>query len=163
MRRHGGRPGRRVRLRRRGPWRPGPCPDRRFRHDRRRPPRDRAAPRRGGPGAGRPALAEAGAAARDVGYVAAYGTSASLDDRVEARTLRRVLPDAPPVSSPKGVTGHLLGAAGAVEAACTVLAVQHGVVPPTANLVTPNPEIGLRLPAAQTSRAIGGSARGHAA
>ncbi|WP_416974726.1 beta-ketoacyl-[acyl-carrier-protein] synthase family protein [Streptomyces sp. 4F14] len=116
------------------------------------------APHPGGAGleqAVRLALAEAGAGARDVGYVNAHGTSTPLNDRVEARTLRRVLPYAPPVSSTKGVTGHLLGAAGAVEAAYTVLAVQYGVVPPTANLVTPDPEIDLRLPTAQTSGAIG--------
>jgi 3-oxoacyl-[acyl-carrier-protein] synthase II len=48
--------------------------------------------------------------------------------------LRRVLGSRPAVTATKGVTGHTLGAAGAIEACCTVLTVQHGVIPPTANL-----------------------------
>lgn len=103
----------------------------------------------------RRALAETGAAPRDVAHVNAHGTSTPMNDLVEARTLRRVLPDGPHVSSTKGVTGHLLGAAGAVEAAYTVLAVQHGVVPPTANLTTPDPEIDITLTTTETPRTIG--------
>ncbi|WP_327405906.1 beta-ketoacyl-[acyl-carrier-protein] synthase family protein [Streptomyces sp. NBC_01288] len=103
----------------------------------------------------RQALAETGAAPRDVAHVNAHGTSTPMNDLVEARTLRRVLPDGPHVSSTKGVTGHLLGAAGAVEAAYTVLAVQHGVVPPTANLTTPDPEIDITLTTTETPRTIG--------
>lgn len=103
----------------------------------------------------RQALAETGAAPRDVAHVNAHGTSTPMSDLVEARTLRRVLPDGPPVSSAKGVTGHLLGAAGAVEAAYTALAVQHGVVPPTADHTTPDPEIDLTLTTTGTPRRIG--------
>ncbi|MFJ2607125.1 beta-ketoacyl-[acyl-carrier-protein] synthase family protein [Streptomyces sp. NPDC087425] len=103
----------------------------------------------------RRALAEAGAGPEDVGYVNAHGTSTPLNDLAEARTLRRVLPHGPLVSSTKGVTGHLLGAAGAIEAAYTVLAVEHGVVPPTANLTAPDPEIDLALPTTGTPHRIG--------
>ncbi|MCX4903240.1 beta-ketoacyl synthase [Streptomyces sp. NBC_00878] len=91
------------------------------------------------------ALADAGASARDVSYVNAHGTSTPLNDLVEARTLGRVLPGGPLVSSTKGVTGHLLGAAGAIEAAYTVLAIEHGLVPPTANLRTQDPEIDINV------------------
>jgi 3-oxoacyl-[acyl-carrier-protein] synthase II len=93
------------------------------------------------------ALADAGAAPGDVSYVNAHGTSTPLNDLAEARTLRRVLPADPLVSSTKGVTGHLLGAAGAIEAAYTVLALENGLVPPTANLRTRDPEIDIDVAA----------------
>jgi 3-oxoacyl-[acyl-carrier-protein] synthase II len=93
------------------------------------------------------ALADAGAAPGDVSYVNAHGTSTPLNDLAEARTLRRVLPAGPLVSSTKGVTGHLLGAAGAIEAAYTVLALENGLVPPTANLRTRDPEIDIDVAA----------------
>lgn len=101
------------------------------------------------------ALAEAGGTPRDVIHVNAHGTSTPMNDLVEARTLHRVLPDGPYVSSTKGVTGHLLGAAGAVEAAYTVLAVQHGVIPPTANLTTPDPEIDITTTTVETPHRVG--------
>lgn len=101
------------------------------------------------------ALAEADAAPEDVDYVNAHGTSTPMNDLAEARTLRRILPNGPLVSSTKGVTGHLLGAAGAIEAAYTVLAIEHGVVPPTANLTMPDPQIDITLPTAQTPCRIG--------
>ncbi|WSA93813.1 beta-ketoacyl-[acyl-carrier-protein] synthase family protein [Streptomyces sp. NBC_01795] len=94
------------------------------------------------------ALARAGADARDVDYVNAHATGTPLGDSVEAAALARLLPHEPPVSSTKGVTGHLLGAAGAVEAALTVLAVECGGVPPNANLTKPSPEFTLNLPTA---------------
>lgn len=100
------------------------------------------------------ALAEAGATPEDVDYVNAHGTSTPLNDLAEARTLCRVLPSSPLVSSTKGVTGHLLGAAGAVEAAYTVLAVERGVVPPTANLHTQDPEIDLSTPRTEKAHPI---------
>jgi 3-oxoacyl-[acyl-carrier-protein] synthase II len=87
------------------------------------------------------ALTDAALAPRDVDHVNAHGTSTPLGDVTETRVLRRVLGDRPAVTSTKGVTGHALGAAGAIEAAYTVLAVQHGVVPPTANLVGQDPDI----------------------
>ncbi|WP_217185928.1 beta-ketoacyl synthase [Streptomyces sp. AC495_CC817] len=100
------------------------------------------------------ALADADAAPADVSYVNAHGTSTPLNDLAEARTLRRVLPDGPLVSSTKGVTGHLLGAAGAIEAAYTVLALENGLVPPTANLRTPDPEIDIDVAATPIRRDI---------
>ena len=88
----------------------------------------------------RMALADAGLAPEDVGHVNAHGTSTPYNDRTEAAVLRRVLGSDVPVTSTKGVTGHALGAAGAIEAAFTVLALEHGVVPPTANLESQDPE-----------------------
>jgi dodecanoy-ACP synthase len=87
------------------------------------------------------ALADAGVGPGDVDHVNAHGTSTPLGDLAEGRMLRRVLNGLPAVTSTKGVTGHTLGAAGAIEAACTVLTVQYGVIPPTANLDSLDPEI----------------------
>ncbi|WP_399882142.1 beta-ketoacyl-[acyl-carrier-protein] synthase family protein [Streptomyces sp. BBFR51] len=97
------------------------------------------------PGAGgaesalRTALAQAGLAAHDVDHVNAHGTSTPLNDAGEAALIARVLPHRPSVTSSKGVLGHGLGAAGAVEAALTVLAVEHRTAPPIANLQAPAP------------------------
>ncbi|GAB3281276.1 beta-ketoacyl-[acyl-carrier-protein] synthase family protein [Actinocorallia lasiicapitis] len=96
---------------------------------------------RGAEQAIRAALADAGLDPGDVEHVNAHGTSTQLNDVTEADVLRRVFGDGPPVTSIKGVTGHALGAAGAIEAACTVLAVQHSLVPPTANLEKIDPRI----------------------
>ncbi|MFJ5273674.1 beta-ketoacyl-[acyl-carrier-protein] synthase family protein [Streptomyces sp. NPDC088358] len=94
----------------------------------------------------REALAQAGASARDVTHVNAHGTGTPAGDRAEAAVLAGLFPHRPPVTSTKPVTGHLLGAAGAVEAAFTVLAVEQGLVPPTANLEEPDPAIDLDIP-----------------
>ena len=95
----------------------------------------------------RMALADAGVDAADVGYVNAHGTSTPAGDKAEARVLRLALGDEAvartAVSSTKGATGHTLGAAGAVEAAFTVLALRHGQLPPTINLVDPDPDCDL--------------------
>ncbi|RKS09674.1 3-oxoacyl-[acyl-carrier-protein] synthase II [Nocardiopsis sp. Huas11] len=80
------------------------------------------------------ALADAGVAAGEVDHVNAHGTSTPLNDAAEAASIRRLLGDRPVVTSTKGVVGHTLGAAGAIEAALTVLAIQERTVPPTANL-----------------------------
>lgn len=96
------------------------------------------------------ALSDAGAAAADVGHVNAHGTSTVLNDRVEAEVLARLLPDGPLVTSTKGVTGHMMGAGGAVEAAFTVLALETGIVPPTANLMNLDPEIDIEVATAPT-------------
>ncbi|MFF0484920.1 beta-ketoacyl-[acyl-carrier-protein] synthase family protein [Streptomyces sp. NPDC004435] len=95
------------------------------------------------------ALADAGASARDVHHINAHGTSTRLNDHIEAQVLRRIFGHAPAVTSTKGVTGHTLGAAGAVEAAYTVLALQHSLVPPTANLNRLDPEIDINIVAGQ--------------
>ncbi len=87
------------------------------------------------------ALAEAGASAADVVHVNAHGTSTPLNDLVEAQVLARVLPHRPLVTSTKGVTGHMMGAAGAAEAVFSLLALQHGLVPPTANTAMLDPRI----------------------
>jgi len=93
----------------------------------------------------RTALADGDVAASDVEYINAHGTSTRLNDSVEASTINRVFGTRPAVSSTKGAIGHTLGAAGAIEAIYSVLALEHGVVPPTANLVNPDPEIDLDL------------------
>jgi len=91
----------------------------------------------------RMAVQDAGLEPTDVGYVNAHGTSTALNDRTEALAIRSVLGARVPVSSTKSMTGHLLGAAGALEAVATILAIRHGVLPPTINHDEPDPEIGL--------------------
>jgi 3-oxoacyl-[acyl-carrier-protein] synthase II len=95
----------------------------------------------------RMALADAGLEPADVGYVNAHGTSTPAGDAAETRVLKLVfgdtLPTGPLVSSTKGATGHTLGAAGAVEAIFTVLALHHGVLPPTINQGVPDPSCDL--------------------
>ncbi|MER7394238.1 beta-ketoacyl-[acyl-carrier-protein] synthase family protein [Streptomyces sp. NPDC000151] len=103
----------------------------------------------------RAALADADAAPDAVDHLNAHGTSTPLNDLVEAKAVRRVLPGGPLVTSTKGVTGHLLGATGAVEAAYTVLAVEGGLVPPTANLGRLDPAIDLDIATAPVRRRIG--------
>jgi 3-oxoacyl-[acyl-carrier-protein] synthase II len=89
----------------------------------------------------RAALGEAQLDGADIDHVNAHGTSTQLNDRIEAAALRRVLGERPAVTSTKGVTGHAQGAAGAIEAAYSVLAIEHGEAPPTANLTTIDPGI----------------------
>lgn len=90
---------------------------------------------RGAEAAIRAALADAGCTASDIDHINAHGTSTPLNDETEARLLRRLFPSAPPVTANKSVLGHALGAAGAIEAAITLLSLEHGLIPPTANLV----------------------------
>jgi 3-oxoacyl-[acyl-carrier-protein] synthase II len=83
------------------------------------------------------AINDSGMAFDQVGYVNAHGTSTELNDRIEALAIRRVFGSRnckPMVSSTKSETGHLISAAGALEAAFCVLALRDGVIPPTANL-----------------------------
>ncbi|MET9978872.1 beta-ketoacyl-[acyl-carrier-protein] synthase family protein [Streptomyces microflavus] len=89
----------------------------------------------------RTALVDAGLSPADVGHVNAHGTSTLSNDLIEAAMLRRVLGESPLVTSTKAMTGHTLGAAGGIEAALTVLALQHQLVPPTVNLDAPDPLI----------------------
>jgi len=80
------------------------------------------------------AIADAGLGPADIAHINAHGTSTQQNDRAEAQGLAKVFgPAGPPVTSTKSVIGHLIGAAGAVEAIATVLSNQHSVVPPTAN------------------------------
>lgn len=90
------------------------------------------------------AVADAGLAPTVIGHLNAHGTSTPLNDVAEARALRAVFgdhTDAIAVSSTKGVIGHTLGAAGAVEAIYAIQALREGLVPPTANLTNQDPEI----------------------
>ncbi|AZM75036.1 beta-ketoacyl-[acyl-carrier-protein] synthase family protein [Streptomyces sp. KPB2] len=89
------------------------------------------------------ALAQAGVTGRDIDHVNAHGTSTPLNDAVEAAVLGRLLGDGATVTSTKGVLGHTLGAAGAIEAALTVLSVERSTVPPTANLRRQDPAVDL--------------------
>ena len=93
------------------------------------------------------ALEDAGVSSNDVGYVNAHGTSTPAGDSGETRVLKIALGEekayATPISSTKGATGHCLGAAGAVEAIFSILALERGVLPPTINQETPDPECDL--------------------
>ncbi len=89
------------------------------------------------------ALRDAGLSPHDVHHVNAHATSTEAGDRAEARAVRALFGTPPPVTAPKGVTGHTLAASGAVEAAATVLTLQHQQIPPTANLDRLDPDIEL--------------------
>src|SRR3954467_879607 len=93
------------------------------------------------------ALADGGIDASEVDYVNAHGTSTPLGDASETRVLKKALGEENArkiaVSSTKGATGHCLGAAGAVEAIFSVLAIKEGVLPPTINYESPDPECDL--------------------
>jgi 3-oxoacyl-[acyl-carrier-protein] synthase II len=92
------------------------------------------------------AVRDAGLDASDVGYINAHGTSTIYNDKFETIAIKRVFGDHArrlAVSSTKSMTGHLLGAAGGIEAIATVLALHHGVLPPTINYETPDPDCDL--------------------
>lgn len=92
------------------------------------------------------ALRDAGLEPEKVGYINAHGTATLANDVMETRAIRRVFgeyADQIAVSSTKSMHGHTLGAAGAIEAAATVLALKHGILPPTANFTEPDPECDL--------------------
>ncbi|MFF2324521.1 MULTISPECIES: beta-ketoacyl-[acyl-carrier-protein] synthase family protein [unclassified Streptomyces] len=80
------------------------------------------------------ALDEAGWAADEVDHINAHGTSTPLNDAMETAVISGLFPHRPSVTAPKGVLGHTLAAAGAIEAVATVLTLEHGLVPPIANL-----------------------------
>ena len=104
------------------------------------------------------ALRDAGLNPDQVGYVNAHGTSTPAGDVEEARAIARVFPNAPKhlnISSTKSMTGHLLGAAGAIEAIFSLLAVKEGVIPPTINLENLDPgcaETGIDFTANRAAR-----------
>nr|MDJ0924785.1 beta-ketoacyl-ACP synthase II [Acidimicrobiia bacterium] len=106
-------------------------------------------PRPGGAGAARAmqgALDDAGVAPDDVGYINAHGTSTPANDKTETLAIRSVFgehADRLPVSSTKSMTGHLLGGAGAVEAVISLKTLAAGVIPPTINYTTADPECDL--------------------
>jgi 3-oxoacyl-[acyl-carrier-protein] synthase II len=107
------------------------------------------APSPGGAGAAacmRLALDDAGIEPAQVGHVNAHGTSTPLNDAAEAEAITKVFgPNGVPVVSTKGITGHALGAAGALEAAAVVLSIEHAWIPPTANTVNVDPEFEIDL------------------
>lgn len=107
------------------------------------------APAPGGTGAiacMRLALDQAGIEPADIAQVNAHGTSTPLNDAAEADAISEVFgAGAVPVVSTKGVTGHALGAAGALEAAASLLSIRHGLIPPTANTVAPDPAMSIDL------------------
>ncbi|GAA1190485.1 3-oxoacyl-[acyl-carrier-protein] synthase II [Kitasatospora gansuensis] len=89
------------------------------------------------------ALDDAGLAPHEIGHVNAHGTGTVLNDSAEAAALHRVFHRPPPVTANKSIIGHSMGAAGAIEAALTVLTLQHQLIPPTANLDRPDEAIDL--------------------
>jgi 3-oxoacyl-[acyl-carrier-protein] synthase II len=94
------------------------------------------------------ALADAGMQPEDIDYVNVHGTSTPLGDVAETKAIQSVFGEhayALNISSTKSMTGHLLGAAGAIEAIASILAVKHGIVPPTINFVHPDPELDPKL------------------
>ena len=100
----------------------------------------------GGARAMRLALEDAGLQPDDVDYINAHGTSTQLNDKYETAAMKSVFEEQAykiPISSTKSMTGHLLGACGSLEAAISVMAIVKGVLPPTINLESPDPECDL--------------------
>jgi 3-oxoacyl-[acyl-carrier-protein] synthase II len=92
------------------------------------------------------ALEDAGLQLQDIDYINAHGTSTPYNDKNETEAIKTLFGDYAykiNISSTKSMTGHLLGAAGAVEAIATVLAIERGIIPPTINYFTPDPECDL--------------------
>ncbi|WP_433126238.1 beta-ketoacyl-ACP synthase II [Micromonospora sp. CA-240977] len=93
------------------------------------------------------AIADAGVAKRDIVHVNAHATSTPVGDMLEIGGLHKALGDHPVLSATKSMTGHLLGAAGALESIATILAIRDSVVPPTINLDDPEPGLTLDVAA----------------
>jgi nodulation protein E len=94
----------------------------------------------------RAAIEDARIDPQQVGYVNAHGTATQVNDPMETEAIRSVFgrhADSLAVSSTKSMHGHTLGAAGAVEAVASVLALRHGLIPPTANYNEPDPQCNL--------------------
>jgi 3-oxoacyl-[acyl-carrier-protein] synthase II len=89
------------------------------------------------------AISQAGLTPTDIGYINAHGTSTGMNDKVESRAILSLFGEKGkqiPVSSNKSMIGHTLGAAGAIEAAATILSMKQGVLPPTINQEVPDPD-----------------------
>ncbi|GAA0897232.1 beta-ketoacyl-[acyl-carrier-protein] synthase family protein [Virgisporangium ochraceum] len=93
------------------------------------------------------AIANAGIGREDIAHVNAHATSTPVGDMTEIVALHKAVGDHPVLTSTKSMTGHLLGAAGAVEAIATILAIHHGIVPPTINLDDPDDGLDLDVAA----------------
>jgi len=94
------------------------------------------------------ALSDAGITPEDIDYVNVHGTSTPLGDIAETKAIKKVFGEHAyklNISSTKSMTGHLLGAAGAIESIASIMAIQLGIVPPTINFTTPDPEIDQKL------------------
>jgi 3-oxoacyl-[acyl-carrier-protein] synthase II len=90
------------------------------------------------------ALADADLSPGQIGHINAHGTSTPLNDAAEAEAIAKVFgPPGPPMTSIKGVTGHAMGAAGAIEAVSVALTIERGLIPPTAGYEQPDPDIHL--------------------
>jgi len=92
------------------------------------------------------ALAKAGLKPDEIDYINAHGTATPLNDRLETKAIKTVFGETAckiPISSTKSMTGHLIGAAGALEAAICVMVIGRGIIPPTINLLQPDPECDL--------------------
>jgi len=92
------------------------------------------------------ALKKAGVSPNEVDYINAHGSATVLNDKTETHTIKSVFGEFAyhiPISASKAMTGHLLGAAGAIEAIMCILAINHGIIPPTLNLIHPDPECDL--------------------
>jgi 3-oxoacyl-(acyl-carrier-protein) synthase len=92
------------------------------------------------------ALENADLTIRDVDYINAHGTSTPLNDKSETAAIKSVFGEqaySVPVSSTKSMTGHLLGASGAVEAVACIMAIREGIIPPTVHYQVPDPECDL--------------------
>jgi 3-oxoacyl-[acyl-carrier-protein] synthase II len=106
-------------------------------------------PAPGGTGAARAmtlALGAAGLQPEEIGYINAHGTSTPLNEKFETQAIKAAFGDAAyrvPISSTKSMTGHLLGAAGALEAALAIMAIEEGILPPTINQTSPDPDCDL--------------------
>lgn len=109
----------------------------------------------GGARAMKMALDDAGLSPEEIGYINAHGTSTEYNDKYETMAIKAVFGEHAyklAVSSTKSMTGHLLGAAGGIEAIFTVLALQEGILPPTINLDSPDPECDLDYVANEARR-----------
>jgi len=92
------------------------------------------------------ALDKAGITPAEIDYINAHGTSTPLNDKIETMSIKTVFGDyayKTPISSTKSMLGHLIGAAGAIEAVICIMAIQYGIIPPTINLTHPDPECDL--------------------
>ncbi len=92
------------------------------------------------------AITKAGIEPNQIDYINAHGTSTQLNDKMETQAIKTVFGDYAyqiPISSTKSMLGHLIGGAGAVEAAICIKAIQEGTIPPTINLNNPDPECDL--------------------